>query len=103
MARRAARKLDFAIEDRGERAFEAVKGSYWLTALFGTVNIYCQFQVGVKSFGDKTEVFVVRNRAIGMSRAFGGEMLRARAKQLINAIITEVLEGGGKVLDEKEY
>ncbi|MBI3408283.1 MAG: hypothetical protein HY040_07995 [Planctomycetes bacterium] len=103
MTRRAARKLDFILEDKGERAFEATKGNYWMTALFGSVNTYCQFQVAVGTVEGRTEVFVVRNRPVGMGKAIGFERLRTLAKELANAIITEILGAGGKVLDEKEY
>jgi len=103
MARRAARKLNFELADKGDRAFEATKGSYWMTALFGSVNTYCQFQVAVGTVGGKTEVFVVRNRPIGMGKAIGVERLHTLAKELANAIITEILTAGGKVLEEKEY
>ncbi len=103
-ARRAGYKLKFSLRDKGEHAFEATKGSYWLSKLFGSAfKTYCEFQIGVEQTAGKTDVYLVRNRGGKKARGIHDERIRTKAKEYINAIITEILAGGGKILEEKEY
>jgi hypothetical protein len=102
-ARQAAYKRHFALEDKGERAFVATKGSYWMSLFFGAFNVYCEFQLSVEDHGKATVVVLECNKPSGISGASGAERIKSRARELVNSIITEILAGGGKVLKENEY
>ena len=102
-ARQAAYKRHFTLEDKGERAFVATRGSYWMSYFFGAVNVYCEFQLSVEDHGKATVVVLECNEPEGIFSGSGVTRIKHRAKELENAIVTEILGGGGKVLKEREY
>src|SRR5262245_50178422 len=81
MVRKAARRLDFDVDEIEPGEFQLTKGNFLLSLLLGAFIAYCKFQGTICRKGDDTEITLTRNSpwwtgAIGVSR------VKSRAKEL---------------------
>ena len=99
LAFRRAQNLGYTVRAAGDQAFTAASGSVALSVL--AVSSYCDFRVSVEKYADGNELILERNTpwllgVIGVAR------VKNKANDLMKNIKADVVQQGGRVLQEKE-